>query len=211
MNNLLWQDTLRCKFYPTNSQTPPPPPAAPTIDKLGEFTRVDLPEKNANNELLRCVDGTRPIIYVAEAAGQTPSNDWLITFQGGGSCHHGQSCLDAYTKASEESEMGSARQPAMKNMGGIYRARNDNSFRKFHRVKIHKCGYDRFNGNAVVANAAGTVDSDWNQDNSHGDTINSPLSHDFNPDIKTVEEGKTYAFDLFHQGKKMCFTHWISY
>ncbi len=202
MNDPLWQDTLRCQFYPTASQTPPPPPAQPTIDNLGAFTRVDLPDVNASNELLRCVDGTRPIIYVAEAAGQVPSNDWLITFQGGGSCQNGQACLDAYTNASEESEMGSANQPAMKNMGGIYRARKDNTFRNFNRVKIHKCGYDRYNGNAIAMNVAGTVDSDWNRNASHGEIINSPASKDFNPDVKTVKEGNTYNFDLFHQGKK---------
>lgn len=203
LNDSQWQDTLRCQFYPTSRQTPPPAPTPPThVDQIADFTRVDLPVRDASNQILRCVDGTRPVIYVDRAEGEVESDKWLITFQGGGSCNNGQSCLDAYLSPSEESEMGSALQPAMKNMAGIHSTRSDNDFREYNRVRIHKCGYDRYNGTAIVSNASGMADIDWNRNGVPSETINSPAAQNFDQSVKSVREGNVHSFELYHQGKQ---------
>ncbi len=62
-------------------QPQPDPPA--NIAAIKPYTRVELPDPG-----IRCVDGTRPIIYVDKAVGP-PSNRWLISTTGGDSCAAG--------------------------------------------------------------------------------------------------------------------------
>ena len=188
-----WRDTLRCQLFPAD--TPPPAPIDPaTPADIKHFTRVDLPWRNQGFEVVRCVDGTRPVIYVDEA--QSASNRWVFTFQGGGSCASGQACLGTYLDLGERGEMSTARKPAMRNMPGIHTPDAVNGFRDYHRVRIEKCGYDRYNGNATVRGAAATVDSDLDGDGIQGEVINDPTG-------LAVQEGADLGFDLFHHGKKI--------
>ena len=70
------------------------------VADIKDFTRVFL----NNNPDVRCLDGTRPTIYVDKAVGG-PSNKWIFTVPGGGSCNaqdsngdgvfdNAQECLD---------------------------------------------------------------------------------------------------------------------
>jgi hypothetical protein len=157
-----WSRSLRCVAFP--SQVPQPTPPAPrAASEVKEFTRIELPDLG-----VRCLDGTRPIMYVDPAVGG-PSNKWLVTFTGGGSCfaadadgngtwEDGQSCFDLYA-TSERGEMGTAGEPAMKNLtdGATGGSQGINSpdphrnpvFSRYNRVRIEKCGYDRHQGSAV--------------------------------------------------------------
>jgi hypothetical protein len=157
-----WADSLRCAAFP--GQVPQPVPPAPRAgSEVKEFTRVELADLD-----VRCLDGTRPLIYVDPAAGG-PSNRWLFTFTGGGSCfaddgdgdgswEDGQGCLDLYF-TSERGEMGTAGEPAMKNLTDAPRGGSQGinspdlernpTFARYNRVRIEKCGYDRHQGSAV--------------------------------------------------------------
>lgn len=102
-----WSNTLRCKALTYLFPTPPlpapqPVPEPPTsVGDIKAYTRVDLDDPS-----IRCLDGTRPIIYVDRAVGD-PSNRWLISMTGGGACaardadgngslEGGQDCLNGY-------------------------------------------------------------------------------------------------------------------
>ncbi|MBL8298966.1 MAG: hypothetical protein JNN30_11560 [Rhodanobacteraceae bacterium] len=159
-----WAASLRCAVSPT--AVPQPAPALPvTPAQLREFTRVTL-----NDDVnVRCLDGTRPVIYVDPAEGG-PSARWLITMTGGGACsaqdlddngsfESGQECAQLYATPAEADEMGSAGKPLMKTFGsggsseGLLKpnlVRNP-VFARFHRVRIEKCSYDRYNGRATHA------------------------------------------------------------
>ena len=157
-----WSQSLRCAAFP-NQVPQPAPPAPRTASEVKEFTRIELPDHG-----VRCLDGTRPLMYVDPAAGGA-SNKWLVTFTGGGSCfagdadgdgtwEDGQSCFDLYA-TSERGEMGTAGEPAMKNLtdgptGGSQGInspdpRRNPVFSRYNRVRIEKCGYDRHQGSAV--------------------------------------------------------------
>jgi hypothetical protein len=149
-----WASTLRCRNAIDPANLVPQPPITPptTPGDLEDYTRVDL----AADPSVRCLDGTVPVIYVAKAVGP-PSRDWLITLTGGGSCHagaslaDGQDCLDAYG-TSEAAEMSSAEEPAMKDLGLGINTSNlsiNPVFARFHRVRIEKCSYDRYNGRST--------------------------------------------------------------
>lgn len=192
-----WQDTLRCKFFPND--TPPQPPTPPAdIGDIKAFTRVDL-DGIWPNDGLRCVDGTVPIIYVDEAVNG-PSNNWVITMQGGGSCSGAQACLNAYIDPSEIAEMSSAFDPAMKNMEGIHRPiLAENTFAAANRIRIKKCGFDRYNGNATVEAVEATIASDVDGDGIQSELINRPAL----PSFPSFQEGEDLMFDLFHHGRRM--------
>lgn len=154
-----WANTLRCLvFQPAVPQPTPPPPA--TVADLRAFTRVDLIDPT-----IRCVDGTRPILYVDPAVG-APSNRWVITMTGGehcaardsngdGSFDDGQACYDDYVEQNG-ALMGTALQPAMTNLTdaeGNTGIQSPDSvlnpvFARYHRLRIHKCSYDRYSGRA---------------------------------------------------------------
>jgi hypothetical protein len=142
---------------------------------------------------LRCVDGTRPVLYVAPARCTQPggclqpggavapfgaeieSDNWIVSFTGGGACHardtngdgvydDGTNCTSVYP--SERSEMGTATEPPMKNLGppagssGIL-SRDpvlNPVFASYHSVRVEKCSYDRYNGRAEHPNVAGSLD-----------------------------------------------------
>lgn len=157
-----WSATLRCQFFP--AQVPQPVPAAPQLPgDLRDYTRVELNDDPA----VRCADGTRPIVYVDPAQGG-PSNRWLISLTGGGSCsaqdldqngsfESGQACAETYADSGENAEMGTASKPAMKNLGTTATSDGIMSpdlltnpvFARFNRVRIEKCSYDRYSGRAV--------------------------------------------------------------
>lgn len=165
-----WADTLRCKFFP--AQTPQPAPPLPTTPaELRDYTRVVL-SADLN---IRCADGTRPVIYIDPAVGG-PSNRWLITLTGGGSCaagdldhngsfESGQSCALTYADPTERDEMGTANTPFMKNLGtsgqsdGIWSPDpvSNPVFSRFHRVRVEKCSYDRHTGRATHAGLTATA------------------------------------------------------
>lgn len=159
-----WAKSIRCLTFP--DQVPQPTPNPPrSAAEVKDFTRVDLPAGAGDP---RCLDGTRPVLYVDPAEGG-PSNDWLVTFAGGGSCSardtdgdgtfdSAEECLAAYATG-ERTEMGTADEPRMKNLGrapgggsdGIHSpdlVRNP-VFSRFHRVRVEKCGYDRHQGSAT--------------------------------------------------------------
>lgn len=183
-----WRDTLRCKFYPDLDQTPPLGPSNPTTaNEVKDFTRVDLPWRNKESELLRCVDGTQPAIYVDEAE-DSESDRWLFTFQGGGSCNDGASCLSAYMDPSEQGEMSTANDPAMKTFEGIHRPDAPNEFSDYHRVRIQKCNYDRYNGNATHKGVIALPEQTAAQRSTE------------NPFSTLTDVALT--FDLYHHGQK---------
>jgi hypothetical protein len=155
-----WQTSLRCvAVNPPEPQPMPAPPA--TANDVKEYTRFDL-ESNWN---LRCVDGTRPILYIDPAVGG-PSDRWLFSLTGGGSCgavdffggpHPGQACYNLYA-GGEAGEMGTAGKPSMLSLGdepgasqGILRTAPSANpvFAGYNRVRIQKCSYDRYDGRAT--------------------------------------------------------------
>lgn len=180
-----WANTLRCLVY--NPAFPQPVPAAPaTVADLRAFTRVDL-----QDPAVRCVDGTRPIIYVDPAVG-VQSNRWVITMTGGEHCaardangdgihEDGQDCYDAYIEQNG-ALMGTASQPAMSGLTdaqgntGIQSASLELNpvFARYNRLRIHKCSFDRYSGRAthlgVGAIASGGQPLTYDQFN-HGQKI----------------------------------------
>jgi hypothetical protein len=169
-----WQDTLRCAAFPAdppqaNFNTQPNSPS-----QVKAFTRVFL---NDNLDV-RCLDGTRPGIYVdkaicADGANCTydqpvESNKWIISMTGGGSCNahdsdgdgvfdDGQTCLDTYAQPNERDEMGTALEPPMKTFEGINRPNplENPTFAGYNRVLVEKCSYDRYNGRVAYEAAGG--------------------------------------------------------
>ncbi|MEO7795154.1 MAG: pectin acetylesterase-family hydrolase [Thermoanaerobaculia bacterium] len=166
-----WVHSLRCAaLHPVEPQPVPAPPASPA--QVKEYTRVNLD----SDWEVRCLDGTRPILYVDPAVGG-PSNRWLFSMSGGGSCwardsdpvdgvyDDAQGCVDDYL-GGEESEMGTASEPAMRNLAdqpglsqGILRtATSENPvFAGYNRVRVKKCSYDRYNGRAAHPSVTGEI------------------------------------------------------
>jgi hypothetical protein len=162
-----WADSLRCKLLnPVEPQPEPPPPN--NVGQLRDYTRIALPlDPN-----VRCLDGTRPVLYVDRALGP-PSNKWLISFTGGpwcaakdldhnGSFESGQECLDYYV-ANSGALMGTATTGAMSNLesdngSGILKPDPllNPILAGYNRVRVYKCGFDRHSGrstHAVTADA----------------------------------------------------------
>ena len=197
-----WQNTLRCKFFPTT--TPPlPPPEPQSLSEIKDFTLVPLPFRNEDGEILRCVDGTRPAIYVDEANTNANNNHWVVTMQGGGSCNDADSCLAAYLTPSETAEMGTAMDIASKNMEGIHRSSSSNAFSNFNRIRIQKCSYDRYNGTTTQRSVNASVDSDINDNAIQGQLINDPAATNYDNRLPTILEGEQVSVDLFHHGYKI--------
>lgn len=165
-----WADTLRCALLPdVEPQPAPEPPGTPAAIK--EFTRVNL----VSDWGIRCLDGTRPVLYV-DPAVSGDSNKWIISFTGGGSCNavdtepdgihdDGQDCLDSYL-GGEAGEMGTAGEPSTKNLGSGGGSSNGINkpdvalnpvFSDYHRVRVEKCSYDRFNGRATHESLAAVL------------------------------------------------------
>src|SRR5262245_18290532 len=169
-----WQDTLRCAAFPTvppqaNLNTQPTTPS-----QVKPFTRVFL---NSNLDV-RCLDGTRPIIYVDKAVctdaanctlGQPiESNKWIISMTGGGSCNahdsngdgvydDGQACLKNYADPNERDMSGTALEPPMKALTGINRPSPslNSTFAAYNRALVEKCSYDRYNGRVAYEAVGG--------------------------------------------------------
>ena len=162
-----WANTLRCEWLafepPPQPQPPQPVPQPPAnVGEIKAYTRVEL-----TNPSVRCVDGTRPILYVDRAVG-APSNRWLISTTGGEYCaaedldhdikasfESGQECVDKYD-AQNTLLMGTAYEPAMSNLADDERQWHDVAergqinpvFARYNRVRVHKCGFDRHSGRA---------------------------------------------------------------
>ncbi|HWT16201.1 MAG TPA: pectin acetylesterase-family hydrolase [Patescibacteria group bacterium] len=170
-----WQDTLRCAWLahtapmpPQPPQPVPPPPAS--VGAIKSYTRVDL-----GNPAIRCVDGTRPIIYVDRAVGP-PSNRWLIAMTGGDYCsakdldhdldgvfESGQECVDWYD-TQNTLLMGTAYESSMSNLAdqngnGVMSAdvTTNPVFARYNRVQVQKCGFDRHSGRATHENVTATL------------------------------------------------------
>jgi hypothetical protein len=160
---------------PVQPQPEPPPPE--NVGALKDYTRVALPL----DPDVRCLDGTRPVLYVDRAVGP-PSNKWLISFTGGpwcaakdldhnGSFESGQECLDYYV-ASAGALMGTATTAAMSNLesdngSGILKPDplTNPMLAAFNRVRVYKCGFDRHSGRSThtvtaVAPVLGTISFD---------------------------------------------------
>jgi hypothetical protein len=122
---------------------------------------------------LHCIDGTRPVYYV-DPADDLNSKKWLFVFQGGGSCSQvddvtsgGVDCFDRYTEVDggffykERDEMSRFLLDESGHLVGPQRSiigtgaikptdpNAPNDFSSYHRVKIHKCSYDRFTGRTM--------------------------------------------------------------
>lgn len=186
-----WKETLRCQALAVLPGTDLPQPnlddRPANAGQLKEYTRVFLRDRN-----VRCLDGTRPVLYVAPGRCASPggcpqedgtvapygapihSDDWLITFTGGGACHardvdgdgvreDGRSCTDVYP--TERGEMGTATEPPMKNLGGpggssgiMSRDPDKNPvFATDNSVRVEKCSYDRYNGRAEHGGVEGSL------------------------------------------------------
>jgi len=168
-----WQNTLRCKMLAVQAPNPMPPPQPQpdppaNVGAIKPFTRVELPDPE-----VRCVDGTRPIIYVDKAVGP-PSNRWLISTTGGESCaagdfdglpgfENGNECLRHYV-IQQGQLMGTATEESMStladdNGNGILSnnpLRNP-VFARYNRIRVHKCGFDRHSGRATHLGVTATV------------------------------------------------------
>lgn len=173
-----WTQTLRCRALAIVDPEPPLPPPQPvpappaSPAAIGDYVRVELPDPD-----VRCLDGTRPIVYVDPAVGGA-SNRWLVVMTGGDHCaaedldrdgtfESGQACAEAYV-AQNGNLMGTAGEPSTSNLvdpdgsgNGILKPDPSLNpvFADYHRVRIHKCGYDRHSGRAthpgVTASAPG--------------------------------------------------------
>ena len=160
--NPYWAKTLRCQAFPGAA----PQANLGTIPAAGDihaFTRVFL----TANSGIRCADGTMPLIYVDKAVGAT-SNNWIISFTGGGSvaaadtnadgiADDAQLALDIYADPLERDEMGSALKPPMKELDGINTPDSilNPVFSNYNRVRIEKCSYDRYMGRVAYAAPGG--------------------------------------------------------
>lgn len=75
-----WQHSLRCVV--AAGEVPQPVPAAPSLPgQIKEYTRVDL----ESDRDVRCLDGTRPVLYMNPAVGGA-SDHRILSFTGSGSC-----------------------------------------------------------------------------------------------------------------------------
>lgn len=185
-NHKFWSETLRCKALEIAGLSDLPQPNAddrPTsVAGLRKYTRVFM----ANNKL-RCVDGTRPPLYVAPAVCTTTggclltdgrevdygnpvnSDNWLITFTGGGACSasdsngdgnydDGERCSSLYV--SEASGMSSALDAPMKNINEGIMSRDPGKnpvFAAYNSIRVEKCSYDRFNGRSTRPDVTGVL------------------------------------------------------
>lgn len=185
-NHPYWSDTLRCKILDLTGQSDRPQPniddQPATVTDLRDYTRVFL-----NDPSLRCVDGTRPLLYVAPAVctnlggciqpggGRAEpgefmiSNDWVISFTGGGSCHardldgdgvfeDGHQCTDVFLE--DASGMSTAFDPPVKNFPDGIMSRHPGGnpvFAAYNNIRVDKCSYDRYNGRSTHTNVAGTI------------------------------------------------------
>ena len=172
-----WQDTLRCKAFPGQPPQPNFGTTPTNVVDVKDFTRVFL----NNNPDVRCLDGTRPTLYVDKAVctnsagcNGTPlgepieSGKWIFTMPGGGSCNahdndgdgvfdNAQECLDTYANPAEQGEMSSASDPPMQDLEGIHRPDTVQNpvFASYNRVRVGKCSYDRYNGRVTYEAVGG--------------------------------------------------------
>lgn len=211
-----WSDTLRCKALDLAEQGDRPQPNIndhpATVGDLRDYTRVFL-----GNPALRCLDGTRPLLYVAPAVCTDPggcvqpggrraqpgesmiSNNWIISFTGGGACHardldgdgvfeDGRLCTGVYLD--EGSGMSSAFDPPMKNFsdGIMSRDPRDNPvFAAYNSVRIDKCSYDRYNGRSKHTNVEGSL-----LDNTFYYTLFNQGQRIAETAVKTLAKGLRY-------------------
>jgi hypothetical protein len=125
----------------------------------------------AASDYVRCIDGTRPLYYVdrartADGTADANSNSWVFWFQGGGSCSDqgndgaGDVCAGKFNTPGERDEMTSVDDPkSIVGRGILNPDRAENAFKTYNRVRIMKCSYDRFTGDATLS----TSDSNGNQ------------------------------------------------
>lgn len=187
-----WSETLRCRALEGAGSVQAPQPNGESrpddVGDLKEYTRVFFGEPT-----LRCLDGTRPVMYLAPAVCTSPagcpqargavasfgapieSDDWLVSFTGGGACHardtngdgvydDGTTCTSAYP--AERAEMSSSSDPPMRNLGGspqtsggiMSRSPAANPrFAAYNSVRVEKCSYDRYLGRAEYAGLTGEI------------------------------------------------------
>lgn len=167
--NAYWANSLRCQAFPLQVPQPNYGSAPANAGDVKTFTRVFL---NFDPDI-RCADGTRPVMYVDPAVGGA-SNNWVFSFTGGGAVaaedlnadgipDTAQDVVDVYADPAERDEMGTAFEPPMKELAGINNpdsARNP-TFSAYNRVRIEKCGYDRFMGRASYQAAGGFFAGTW--------------------------------------------------
>ena len=159
-----WADSLRCRTVPPGVAPQPNENSVPlSAAQVHTFTRVFLDADDS----IRCLDGTRPVIYVDKAV-TGESNNWIFTMVGGGSTatadtnadgvpDDAQRVADVYADPAEHGEMTTAYDPPMKELEGIHDpdpVRNP-VFSGYNRVRIEKCGYDRYMGRAAYEAAGG--------------------------------------------------------
>ena len=183
-----WKDTLRCAFFPTQVPQPNMETRPATLEEVLPFTRVFL-----NDPDVRCVDGTMPVMYIdkavcTEAAGcgkgvrhgdPVDSNRWMFTMPGGGGCH-AESCGALYADGSERPEMTTAGKPPQKSLNAIHDPdpQKNPVFAGYNRVRVEKCGYDRYQGRASREAPGGLFTG-------------------------TLPTGATFRYNLYHHGYLM--------
>jgi hypothetical protein len=182
-----WKDTLRCAFFP--AQPPQPNIETPaTVEDVLPFTRVFFDDPD-----LRCVDGTRPLMYIDKAVCTEPggcdkgvrygqpvdSNRWMFTMPGGGGCH-AESCGAIYADPAERGEMGTAGKAPLKSLNGIHDPDPEMNpvFAGYNRVRVEKCGFDRYQGRRSHEAAGGYF-------------------------AGTLPDGTPYRYNLYHHGYLM--------
>ncbi len=163
--NAYWANSLRCQVNGGGVVPQANIGSVPLVAAdVKPFTRVFLMADPA----VRCADGTRPVIYVDEAVSGD-SNNWIVSFTGGGSVHpldtnadgipdDAQDALDVYLDPTEADEMGTSAKPAMKALNGVNLPDPvlNPVFSDYNRVRVEKCSYDKYMGRtAWEAGAAG--------------------------------------------------------
>jgi hypothetical protein len=197
-----WQDTLRCRAFPTEPPQRNFGTGPSSVADIKHFTRVFL-----NNDFgVRCLDGTRPVIYIDKAVG-APSKKWIFSVPGGGSCNahdsdgdgifdNAQECLDTYANPAERNEMSTAYDPPMKTLDGIHRPDpvQNPVFAGYNRVRVEKCSYDRYNGRIAYEAGGGYF---LNHTTPGGMVVNINLYQQgyliMEEALRTLESGLTYT------------------
>lgn len=136
-------------------------PASGTLDLHWAPECADGSSTCPPEEVVRCIDGTRPAYY---AELNPASDDWVIYLQGGGACGDAYtydpstgtytldqaawaSCGTMYGDPSETGEMSNESiRDAIVGKGILADDTTTNHFASANRVKIRKCSYDRFMG-----------------------------------------------------------------
>ncbi len=114
-------------------------------------------------EVVRCMDGTRPLLYIDKAVDEDgspiESNKWMFRTPGGGSSFRAEQIWNIYRNGSADDDDGEMSTRATsgplwlnERFGGLYNGnRPDNAFRSYNRIMLDKCTFDRTAGDHTTS------------------------------------------------------------